>query len=521
RGVFVSAQGLTNAVWARRRALCDGARAPRFLETIPRRGYRLIAPVEPASPGAAAEEPPARTIAVLPFADMSRERDQDYLCDGMAEELIHTLARVPELRVVARTSAFQFKGRAADVRRIGDELGADVVLEGSIRKEGRRLRVTAQLISAQDGFHLLSEQFDRQMDDVLVIQEEIAHSVVTTLAATLGILPEAARGRPQPRSVAAYELYLKGLQRAASRYEDDLWAAIALFEQAAEEDPEYPLPTAGLADAYSFLGHYAYLPPKSAFPRARAAAERALGLDDSSPEAHAALGLVLFSFDRDWEAGEAVLRRAIELSPDSVTPLHWYSVLCSYQGRHDEAVELDRRALSRDPLSPYAHALAACNLHRAGRPREALAAGARALEIDRRSPLAILAIALALAETGALDESLATLQPLLAASGRAPTFLPWLALVLARAGRADEAAAVAAELEQRARSEYVSPLFHAAAELAAGRSEAARAWFERAADERDPYLLCIGVEPLAAAARDQPWFPELARRVGLGAFAVL
>jgi serine/threonine protein kinase len=253
------------------------------LEAVGRSPQRLLT---------ADDGPPRRSIAVLPFADMSQEKDQDYFCEGIAEELITALAHVEGLRVAARTSAFQFKGRADDVRRIGQQLGVETVLEGSVRKAGSRLRVTAQLVSTADGYHLWSERYDREMEDVFAIQDEIAATIVQTLKIRLvgeGAIPRVRRSTEDPE---AYRLYLQGRYWWNKRHEVGLRKGLDFFDQAIAKDPSYALAYAGVADSYSTIGFYGFQPPKTAFAKAKQAAERALALDESLAEAHTAVGLV-------------------------------------------------------------------------------------------------------------------------------------------------------------------------------------------------------------------------------------
>lgn len=402
----------------------------------------------------AAAARPARSIAVLPFADMSAERDQDYFCEGMAEELINALTKVPGLHVAARTSAFQFKGRAENARRIGQELQVEAILEGSVRKSGQKLRVTAQLVSTGDGYHLWSERFDREMRDVFELQDEIAATMVKALRIQLAEPEAVPKVRRYTENLDAYHLYLRGRHAWFNRYEGGLQQAIAAFEQAIAADPFYALAHAGLADCYSVMGMYGFLPPKAAFPRAKEAAERALDLDDSVAEAHSARGFIHLYFDWDWQASEAEFKRALALNPDYVQAWSWYALLLAYQMRHDEAAAAARRAQERDPLSHYAHAIAGQVMKYAGRYEAAREASRKALEQDNAFVLALFTLGQAETMLGRHAEGVAALARAVELTKRDPFFLALLGWALGAAGRRSEAAAIRAEIEERATREH-------------------------------------------------------------------
>lgn len=290
------------------------------------------------------------SIAVLPFADMSPGQDQAYFSDGIAEELLNALARIEGLRVAARTSSFQFKGKNQDVRGIGEELGVETVLEGSVRKSGARVRITAQLVSAQDGFHLWSDTYDRELADIFAVQQEIAREIVDALRIKLpgGETPQAIA---QPASdPEAHNLYLKGRYLWNQRTKAGLLQAAEFFRQATDRDPAYAAAHAGLADAYLLLGSYQHLAPAEALPLAKEAAERALGLDDTLAEAHATRGQVLRS-QLEWDSEEREYRRAIQLNPSYATAHQWYATMLAAQGRMEEARREILRAAELDPLS--------------------------------------------------------------------------------------------------------------------------------------------------------------------------
>ena len=309
------------------------------------------------------------SIVVLPFLDLSPERNQEYFSDGLTEEIIDTLTRVPNLRVVARTSAFAFKGKPADIRRIGQQLNVAAVLEGSVRKAGDQLRITAQLARVSDGYHLWSHTYDRRLKDIFAVQREISQAIADQWRA--GEVPR----RGGPRDLETWHLYQEG-RYFFNRFEppDSDWKAIERYRQALARDPGFAQAYAGIADAYAYLAENFAMAPREVMPRARDAAEKALALDDASAEAHVALGLIRLDYDRDRAGGQREFLRAIELNPGLADARHWYAHSLEAQERLAEAMTEMRRALDLDPLSIPIHWDIANELICAGRYREALAA---------------------------------------------------------------------------------------------------------------------------------------------------
>ena len=323
----------------------------------------------------------APSIAVLPFLDLSERKDQEYFSDGLAEELISVLTKVSDLRVPARTSCFYFKGKQTTVAEIAKALNVDHLLEGSVRRSGDKIRIAAQLIRADNGYHLWAETYDRKLDDIFQVQDEIAGAVVQALKATLlhGGLPQ----RPAPRSSAAYQLYLQGRFHWNRRSPDDFRTAIECFRQAIAADPDYALAYTGIADCYSLLPVYdSAVSATATMPQAKQAATRALSLDDTIAEAHASLALNLSLFDYDWAQAERHYRRAIELSPNSPSPHQWYCELLVNTARFEEGLAQGRRAVELDPLSLIANMALGIALNSARRYDEAIAQLHRTLELD-------------------------------------------------------------------------------------------------------------------------------------------
>ncbi|UCF78171.1 MAG: protein kinase, partial [Candidatus Eiseniibacteriota bacterium] len=298
--------------------------------------------VELESPALGRPAPRARrrpSVAVLPFANLSADSEQDYFCDGMAEEVTNALSHVEDLRVVARTSSFAFKGRDEDVRAIGRKLNVSTVLEGSVRKAGNRLRITVQLVNVADGYHIWSERYDRDVGDVFTVQDEISLAIVENLKLTLLGNQKKKVLKRHTEDLEAYNLYLKGRWFWSKRTEDGLRKAIEFFEMAIKADPQYALAYSGLADSWNDLPTYGTSSPRETYPKAKKAALRALELDDALAEAHASLGLIKSEYELDWRGAETELRRSIALNPAYAPAHHWYSLLLCQMTRFGEAID--------------------------------------------------------------------------------------------------------------------------------------------------------------------------------------
>jgi serine/threonine protein kinase/tetratricopeptide (TPR) repeat protein len=456
-----------------------------------------------------------RSIAILPFQNLSPDPDQDYFCDGMAEELIGALARIPGLRVAARTSAFQFKGRSEDVRRIGESLGVETVLEGSVRRSGNRLRLTAQLVSAADGYHLWAERYEREMRDVFALQDEIGAAIVQALEIALAGGGAAQGGPRRPERLEAYDLVLQGRYHLNQRRAGALRQAVERFERAIAVEPTYALAWAGLADCYTVMVvPLAQTPPDEMFPRARAAAEKALALDPASGEAHASLAVVRFWFEHDPSGAEAELRRAIELAPSYAVARVWYAQVLVSLGRHEEARMHAAAGQQIDPLSSLVHALAATVAYWGRDYLLAIENARRAQDLDPefgQSPLGT-----ALAALGRHEEALVELRRAESASGGAAFFLALVGWALGVAGRRDEAREVVRRLEERSQDEFVMPLFFAWVHIGLGDREAAFDWLEEACRQRS-FRIHLLVDPIYDPVRPDARFGDLLRRIGFHA----
>jgi adenylate cyclase len=507
--------GLYNAIKRLREALSDSAESPRFIETLSRRGYRFIAPVNDAAAdrqSAPALNPTHDSIAVLPFINISVDTENEFLADGITEEIINALAQISELRVVARSSAFSFKGKHIDPRVIGEQLNVRTVLEGSVRRVDNRLRVTAQLVNAADGYHLWSERYDREMKDVFEIQDDIARSIAERLKVTLKGGGQEPLVKATTKNLEAYQLYLKG---RTLLYKRGLGVPRALecFKQAVVLDEEYALAWAGLADSYTTLGYNGFAHPAATMPKAIDAARRAVELDPSLAEAHNALAIACLMGTWDKVEAEREFVRALELNPRYIQARDWYALyyLQLSEGRLEEGVVQARLALESDPLSAYANALFGTICCVAGRYGEGLQACENAVELDSESFLARWAHHFALYFSHRFEDAIAVGELAASMSGRHPWAMGTLAAVLADWGSPSDAEAIYTELIGRARRSYIPPSVLAMAAAAAGIDDEAIRHAREAFEIRDPMsqFFLTKLAPAGARLLADPRFHQI------------
>jgi serine/threonine-protein kinase len=457
-----------------------------------------------------------KSIAILPFTDVSQERELDYLCDGIAEEIINALTRVEGLRVVARTSAFSFKGKNQDMRDIGRALSVGVLLEGSVRKAGNKLRITAQLINASDGYHLWSERFDREMEDVFAIQDEITLSIVDKLKITLLGEEKAALVKRYTDDVEAYNLYLKGRFFWNKRTETGYLKGLEYFRQAIDKDPRYAVPYAGIADCYDLLGWYGYLAPQEAFPRARAAAEKALELDGTLAEAHASMGWISVNWDWEWATAEREYKRALELNPSYATAHQWYSEYLTYMGRHDESIAEGKKALELDPLSLIINNDLGQVYYFARRYDEAIVQLRKTVEMDPDFVIAHFFLALAYGQKLMFDEALREAREAMNLVGESDTLiLTQLGIIHSYSGNEDDARRILGRLIELADEKYVSPFRVALIYMGLGEIDRAFEWLEKAYEERDHWIETLKVNPALDTIRADDRYNSLLEKTGL------
>ena len=456
-----------------------------------------------------------RTIAVLPFVNASPEAENEYLSDGITDELIVALAKVDGLRVASRTSAFALKGKAQDIRAIGALLGASVVLEGTVRKAGERLRITAQLSSADDGQLLWSQRYDRTFEDVFAIQDEIANTIVSTLRATTFASLETPVARRHTENVRAHSLYLRGRHAWNKRTQEGVFEAIDFFEQAIKEDPGFALAYTGLADSFALLLDYRSVPVSEWHARAKEYARKALALDESLAEAHTSLAWSLFIHDWDWAGAAQEFRRAIELDPKYATAHQWHAFSLASRGRLDEALLEGHVAQELDPASVSIRRTLGWLYFYARKYEQATYHLARAVEMNPDAEETYRVLGLAVAMQGDLVEASRVLREAITLRGAGPYTIATLGYVLARSGQREEALKLLHDLEQRASTGYVSPVAFATVAIGMGDVERALDWTERAHDERRGWVTYLRVNPIFDSLRDSPRFQALIEKMGL------
>ncbi len=457
------------------------------------------------------------SIAVLPFTNVGGDPDSEVFSDGIAEELTNALSRLDGLRVVARASAFAFKGKQEDVREIGRRLGVATVLEGSVRRSGNRVRLTAELVSVADGYRLWSERYDRQVEDVFAIQDEISSAIADVLEAKLLGAPKAYATEPTPTGdPKAYQHYLRGRHQWNQRTATALENSISEFEQAIGIDPRHAQSHAAIADSYVILGVYSHRQPGEVMPRAKAAAERALEVDASLAEAHTSLACVRALYEWDWAAADAGFRRAIAHNPQYATAHQWYAMNCLVpQGRFDDArVELER-ALALDPLSLAVHtSVGLCHFYE----RELASAAAalrETLELKGDFGTAHYFLGHVHIAMGRYDEAIAALEKAVTLQGGSAETEAALATAHALAYHRDVAERRLGELEARARGSYVSPALLAQIHLGLGNHEAALERLEEAAALRAADVVWLKIHPIYDAVRGHPRFRALLAQLNL------
>jgi len=455
------------------------------------------------------------SIAVLPFKDMSPQRDQEYFCEGIAEELINALVKLQGLRVAARTSAFQFKDRDTDIKKIGEELCVNTVLEGSIRKARNLLRITAQLINVEDGFHIWSEKYDRELDDIFAIQDEISLAIVDRLKVKL--LGEERNSLIKRHTVnqEAHNLYLKGLYFWNRRLEGGMKLALEYFQQAIAKDPNYALAYVGAADTYNIMGVFGYSPPNETFPRARAAAHRALEIDDSLGEAHASRGFTAMFCDWDWPAAEREFKRAIDQNPAYATAHEWYAVFLFAMGRYDESLKEALRSRDLDPLSLMINAIAGIAHYFARRMDESIEHLEKVLEMDPNFLFANAYIVLPLIETGRRNEAIDIMRRVEPLAAEHAYTLGAFGATYGIAGRRNDARRILGQLDELARQRYVSPVHRAYVLAGLGETDEMMDCLETGYQERCPYLVFLKVDLAFDRVRSDQRFQSLLKKIGL------
>jgi serine/threonine-protein kinase len=463
-----------------------------------------------------------RSIAVLPLENPGGGDSDRYFSEGITDELTSALGKVPGLRVASRTSVFALRGKGMGAQEIANTLKVSNVLEGTIRRSGERLRVTAQLTNADDGLALWSDSYERQMKDVFEVQDDIAGSIVDALRMALAPSPAGSTGGPAggaarsgTEDLAAYDLYLRGRFFWHQRGNDPLHRAAGYFQQAIDRDPKFARAYAGLADVLGLLPIYGTTPADSAFPLARKAAERALELDSTLAEAHTTLGLILKSTG-EWEPAAAEFRRGIALDSNYATGHQWYAEVLIITGRVREAIVELERAHALDPLSPVINAELGYTLGLAGRYREGIIAGQRAVELDSTLWIGHAFLAYTRLFSGDNAGAVAGFERAVRLGPGIDPLVGTLAFALAKSGRADSARALLAPVEARANGGTGSPIAVSMAYAGLGDRDASLTWLERAVAAKDPWLYAMSINaPMFDVVRTDPRFAAAASAMKL------
>ena len=569
--------GLNKAINKIREALGDSAESSRFIETVPRRGYRFIAdvavvdlesaPADASAPSTAGDRlaaddreptevagrttahkgwsgtrtltiagcglalasiilvgwllqsrgrsPTIRSVAVLPLENLSGDASQEYFADGMTDQLIATLGQISALRVISRTSVMGYKGARKPLPQIARELNVDAVIEGSIVRSGGRVRITAQLIEAAVDKHLWAQSYDGDVRDTLALQSRVARAIAEEIRVNLQPKEQAALKNVKSVKPDAYEAYLKGRYFWNKRTIDGLTRAKEYFDDAVAKAPDYAPAHSGLADTYALLGDWQYgaMPAREALPAAKAAAIKALELDDTLGEAHTSLGFVLSGFDWNWAAAEKEFRRAIDVNPGYATAHHWYAWHLSLMGRNGEAIAEMRKARSLDPLSLIINADLAEVLLLGHFYDEAAQQSRKTIEMDPGFALAHNQLAEAYLQGHMRDDAIAEFQKAVHLSEGSPICTANLARAYASSGRTADAQQLMTELKQRSNPAHSNAAEIAMVYASLGENTQAMAWLERGYDERfNPGVL---LRPGFDSLRADPRFRELVHHVGL------
>lgn len=471
----------------------------------------------PAKPEARAAPPAAwkNSIAVLPFKNMSADPEQEYFCEGIAEELLNALTQIKELRVVARMSAFSFKGKDVDIREIGRTLNVDKVLEGSVRKSGQRLRITAQLVNVEDGYHIWSDQFDREIKDIFAIQEEISLTIVDHLKLRLLKSEKEKILKRYTEDHEAYDYYLKGRYFWYRRYEKGMQRGLQYFQQAIEKDPGYALPHVGIADTFGLLGVLGFMPPHQAYSRAKAAAKKALEIDPEMAEAYTSLGMIAMWYDWDWPAAEEHFLKAIQKKPEYALVHHWYGNFLSCMGRFDESIREMQKACELEPLEPVNPAHLGLALFMARRFDESIGVLRKVIESDPELWVAHWYQSMNLLSKKMWGESIATLQKLVELTAGSVVSLSYLGFAYGLAGMKDEAFKILERLDGLSKDRYVGSLWRGVVWLGLGEKNKALENLEKAYAEREGAMAFLKVQPILDSLRSEPRFQALLKKMNL------
>lgn len=456
------------------------------------------------------------SLAVLPLINASNDAEMEYFSDGITESIINSLSQLPKLRVVPRSTVFRYKGREVDPQLIGRELNVRAVLTGRVLQHGDSLVIKTELIDVEQDSQLWGEQYRRKLKDIFELEEEISREISGKLRLRLSGEEKKRLVKRYTENTEAYQLYLKGRYYTNKRTEDWIKKGIDHFQSAADADPNYALAYAGLADAYAFLASSTGgMPPRDTYPKAKAAALKALSIDDTLAEAHTSLGFFHLMYDWNFAESEREFKRAVKLNPGYANAHDGYGFLLKATGRNEEAIRASRQAKKLDPLSLFTNVSLGWAYYFARDYERAVEQGRKALELEPRFDFAYWIIGVALAQQGRMDESINALNQAVLLTGGGLTFEAHLGYAYALSGKREEARQVLADLEEIAKEKYVSAYYFAIIYLGLGEQELTFQWLERAAEERAGFLAFIKVEPMFDSLRADERFSELLGRMGL------
>jgi eukaryotic-like serine/threonine-protein kinase len=455
------------------------------------------------------------SLAVLPFENLSRDPEHEYLSDGITGSLINILATVPNLRVMAQSTVFRYKGRSLDPQATGHELNVRAVLTGRIMQSGNILRIGAELVDVATGSQLWGAQYNRPPGDIFAIQDEISQEISEKLRPKLTRAEKKRLTKRQTDDPEAYRLYLQGRHHWNRWTEDGFYKAIDCFQQAIDKDPGYALAQAGVADCYVLLGWNSYLPPKDAYPKAKRAAMRALKLDPDLGEARAPLAAVLWLYDWQWQAAQAEFARSIALNPAYPTSNHWYAEYLMTMGRHEEAIGRMKKSQELDPLSLIISVAIGWAQYMARRYDEAMAQLRRTIELDPHYPVTYWILGLLLRKLERYEEAIAHGEKSVVLSAGSPIMRAALAQTLALAGQRPQANAILDDLVKLSQQKYIAPYFLSGIYLGLGQRDRAIEDLEKAGEEPSHWLIYLHLDPSMDTVRSEPRCQALLRRITL------
>ncbi len=456
---------------------------------------------------------PEKSIAVLPFINMSNDPEQEYFSDGMAEEILNSLSHLKNLKVAGRTSSFQFKGKKIDLREVGHKLGVATVLEGSVRRQQKRLRVTAQLVNVADGFHLWSERYDRDMDDIFAIQDEVALSITEKLKITLLDTEREIMTTAPTENKEAYDIYLKG-RFYWNRRGPGLKKGLEYFLKAVALDPEFSLAHAGIADTYALFAFYAVMPPHQAVPKAKQAAQRAIELNPARVEPHAVLAFLTTFYDRDWPEAKKQFEKAIAINPDYSPGHYWYSNYLSWVERDfDHSIKEALQSIELEPLISHSHNTLASAYLCSGQYELAFKESQTAIELDANSFISYSCLSTALYGLGKFEEAIEASKFSIKISGRHQYPLIELSWQYNMRNNIPEAQKILDELIERSKTEFISGLSLSLAAYSSKNYDLVFQFLEQAFEERSSFLVTIGVYPFFSFIKTDPRFQPFLKRM--------